>query len=268
MTVNWLRFPSSTLSYHTLAAIVGHLDTPFPDVFITPVQSNLFQGIVLRAMPKQMQNHKKMDNRTSKGPSSVPLAPVTAVREGDDFNPEIVGEFLGFDVVLDDQTLQDVVKNDDIDTFDNVVNVGDTHVNVLVTEPVYVPVVSHASVTVNAPVTIPVVSVELVTMPVTMPAAPVVQAELAAPAAADQSVQFGFLEPSLESGPLVDNDSIPITVDNVSLAKSPVNQKRRRGRSQDIMPPAPYSSCHHTNQACYHRAKCFSSNASKIKGYC
>lgn len=264
MTVNWLRFSSSTLSYHTLAAIVGHLDTPFPDVFITPMQSNLFQGIVLKAMPKQMQNHKKMDNRTSKGPSSVPLAPVNAVREGDDFNPEIVGEFLGFDVVLDDQTLQDVVNNDDLDTFDKVVNVGDTHVNVLVTEPVYVPVVSHYSVTVNAHVTIPVVSVE----PVTMPAALVVQAELAAAAAADQSVQFGFLEPSLESGPLVDNDSIPITVYNVSLAKSPVNQKRRKGRSQDIMPPAPYSSCHHTNQACCHRAKCFSPSASKIKGYC
>lgn len=54
------------------------------------------------------------------GAKAPPLPHATVDKEPGDINPEVVGEFLGCDVVMDDQVLQDVENNDDLEAFDSI----------------------------------------------------------------------------------------------------------------------------------------------------
>lgn len=134
---------------------------------------------------------------------------VDAGKESDNFNPTVVDEFLGCDVVLDgDQTVDDVNNGDDLETFYNVDNIFPT--NVVVDVQNVVETLVDQEVPSNAVDGFEAVAVVASPLVVTSP------------------------EPVVPPfGSFIDEVSIPAPVENLP-AKSPGNQKRRRGRSQDV----------------------------------
>lgn len=54
------------------------------------------------------------------GAKAPPLPHATVDKEPGDINPDFVGEFLGCDVVMDDQVFQNVENNDDLEDFDSI----------------------------------------------------------------------------------------------------------------------------------------------------
>lgn len=165
--------------------------------------------------PVTAKSHKVNHVSRTKSPS---LAPTSTDKEPGEFNPEVVRVFLGCDVVMDDQVLQDVVNNDDLEAFDTV-----------------------ADITPNAPA-MPTATVSLpaLEMEPPAPAAPAAQTKEPCIITTESPVQFGTLEQNGDptEAPQVEPLIEPLVPITTSMSRSPVNQKRRRGKSNDVMAPS------------------------------
>lgn len=113
-----------TLNCLTLVVIVGYLDTHALGVPTIRTQSNQLQDPSPEGVPQANAKQPRKEAVSNKEPVlEMPTALGDSNVNGNnkDFNPVIVDEFLGCDVVLDaDQTLDDIQNTDDLDAFDKV----------------------------------------------------------------------------------------------------------------------------------------------------
>ncbi|XP_074377040.1 uncharacterized protein LOC141718557 [Apium graveolens] len=129
-----------------------------------------------------------------------------------DFNPVIVDEFLGCDVVLDDdQNLEDVLNGDDLENFETglINRVGENFTDVPDTAIVETGITSNKTVVTELAGDVEPSKVRAETIE-----------SSCLPVVGSKTVHFGTLE--------------KLCTDS-ELHKSPVNQKRRRGRNQDVV---------------------------------
>ncbi|KAL8091473.1 hypothetical protein AgCh_033907 [Apium graveolens] len=125
-----------TGSYLILAAHVKHLVILSPDVLTIPMTKptprNRPSGVTQAKtkVPRQVVNTKGkepvLNDHNEKNEQSDQIVNPVEHRVGE-FNPMIVDEFLGCDVVLDDdQNIEDVLNGDDLETFETeLINTAD-----------------------------------------------------------------------------------------------------------------------------------------------